>query len=91
VTRAEAVAALEAAGIAGAARDVMRLERVASDAADLARMVRRRAAREPISHLTGRRSFWKHDFAVTPDVLDPRPSPNGPARPGWAPTCPAPR
>jgi release factor glutamine methyltransferase len=35
--------------------------------------VRRRAARAPLSHVTGRRAFWGRDFAVTPDVLDPRP------------------
>ena len=33
----------------------------------------RREAREPVSHITGRRSFWRYDFNVTPAVLDPRP------------------
>lgn len=33
----------------------------------------RRAAREPMSHILGRREFWSLDFRVTPDVLDPRP------------------
>jgi release factor glutamine methyltransferase len=37
------------------------------------RLIRRRAAREPVSHLTGRRSFYGRDFLVTRDVLDPRP------------------
>ena len=32
-----------------------------------------RAARQPVSQITGRRAFWAHDFRVTPDVLDPRP------------------
>jgi release factor glutamine methyltransferase len=32
-----------------------------------------RAARVPVSHLTGTRAFWGRDFIVTPDVLDPRP------------------
>jgi release factor glutamine methyltransferase len=32
-----------------------------------------RAARKPISHITGQRLFWGRSFAVTPDVLDPRP------------------
>lgn len=32
----------------------------------------RRAAREPVSHITGRRIFYGRDFAVTADVLDPR-------------------
>ncbi len=33
----------------------------------------RRLAREPISHILGRKGFWKQEFAVTPDVLTPRP------------------
>ena len=33
----------------------------------------RRAGREPLSHITGRRQFWDRDFRVTLDVLDPRP------------------
>jgi len=36
-------------------------------------LVTRRATRAPVSHLTGRRTFWGRDFIVTPDVLDPRP------------------
>jgi len=39
----------------------------------LADLVRRRAAREPVSHLLGRREFWSRDFIVGPAVLDPRP------------------
>lgn len=35
--------------------------------------VTRRAAREPLSHITGARLFWGRRFAVTADVLDPRP------------------
>lgn len=41
--------------------------------AHLQRLVDRRARREPISHITGKRAFWMHDFQVTGDVLDPRP------------------
>lgn len=41
--------------------------------AQLQRLVDRRARREPISHITGTRAFWMHDFEVTADVLDPRP------------------
>lgn len=41
---------------------------VAWDAALIAR-----AARQPVSHVTGTRLFWGRDFTVTPDVLDPRP------------------
>ena len=33
----------------------------------------RRARREPVSRILGRREFWSLDFAVTPDTLDPRP------------------
>lgn len=36
-------------------------------------LLARRAAREPMSHILGRRAFWTSDFIVTPDVLDPRP------------------
>ena len=36
-------------------------------------LVNRRAAREPLSHLTGHREFWSLDFRVSGDVLDPRP------------------
>lgn len=32
-----------------------------------------RLARKPVSQIIGRRAFWRHDFTVTPDVLDPRP------------------
>ncbi len=45
--------------------------RVAPDAA-LA-LARRRAAREPLAYLLGRRAFWSHEFAVGPGVLVPRP------------------
>lgn len=36
-------------------------------------LVARRAGREPVSQLIGRRAFYGRDFAVTADVLDPRP------------------
>ncbi|RPE71624.1 [protein release factor]-glutamine N5-methyltransferase [Pacificibacter maritimus] len=36
-------------------------------------LIARRVAREPVSHLLGRRQFYGRDFHVTPDVLDPRP------------------
>lgn len=32
-----------------------------------------RARRKPVSQIIGSRAFWRHDFTVTPDVLDPRP------------------
>lgn len=36
-------------------------------------LVQRREAREPVSHIIGRRHFWTLDLAVSPDVLTPRP------------------
>lgn len=36
-------------------------------------MIARRAKREPVSHIIGKREFYGHDFFVTSDVLDPRP------------------
>lgn len=32
-----------------------------------------RAARQPVSQIIGMRAFWRHDFRVTRDTLDPRP------------------
>jgi release factor glutamine methyltransferase len=36
-------------------------------------LIARRADREPMSHILGRREFWSLPFVVTSDVLDPRP------------------
>ncbi|HEY9039710.1 MAG TPA: peptide chain release factor N(5)-glutamine methyltransferase [Roseovarius sp.] len=36
-------------------------------------MIARRATREPVSHITGKRLFFNHEFDVSPAVLDPRP------------------
>lgn len=36
-------------------------------------MIDRRAAREPVSRILGRREFWGLEFTVTDAVLDPRP------------------
>lgn len=36
-------------------------------------LVRRRATRVPLQHLTGQQAFWRQDLEVTPDVLIPRP------------------
>lgn len=36
-------------------------------------LLRRRAAREPFAHLSGRRGFWTLDLIVSPAVLVPRP------------------
>lgn len=39
----------------------------------LAALVARRARREPLAHVVGSREFWSLPFAVTKDVLVPRP------------------
>jgi release factor glutamine methyltransferase len=36
-------------------------------------LLQRRARREPVAYITGRKEFWSLDFIVTPDVLIPRP------------------
>ena len=36
-------------------------------------LIARRAARQPVAQIVGRRAFYGRDYAVTPDVLDPRP------------------
>jgi release factor glutamine methyltransferase len=36
-------------------------------------LVDQRAGRRPLQHLTGTQAFWRHEFAVTPAVLIPRP------------------
>lgn len=41
--------------------------------ADCQNFVERRALREPVHYILGRREFWSLDFKVTPQVLIPRP------------------
>ena len=36
-------------------------------------LIARRAAREPVSRILGRREFWGLDFRIAPETLDPRP------------------
>ena len=43
------------------------------EAGRLTALVHRRAAREPIAYLTGRREFWSLEFAVDRSALVPRP------------------
>jgi release factor glutamine methyltransferase len=61
----------------GVARDRLTLhlgeEMSAAAAARFAAMLARRAAREPVARILGRRLFWGREFIVTPEVLDPRP------------------
>ncbi len=45
----------------------------AEQAATLDDYLSRREHREPVSHILGRRGFWKFLLRVTPDVLTPRP------------------
>jgi release factor glutamine methyltransferase len=42
------------------------------ESAKFADLVRRRATREPVSHLSGLREFWSLPFRVDANVLDPR-------------------
>jgi release factor glutamine methyltransferase len=44
-----------------------------AEAAQVEALLARRAAREPVSRILGRREFWSLDFEITPDTLDPRP------------------
>lgn len=39
----------------------------------LTALAKRRANREPMSHILGRKEFWSLDFKVTPETLTPRP------------------
>jgi release factor glutamine methyltransferase len=41
-------------------------------AVEVRRFAERRMAGEPLARIAGRREFWGLDFALTPDVLDPR-------------------
>lgn len=47
-------------------------ERAVDDVQGYETLIGRRAAREPLSHLTGRREFWSLDFEVTAATLEPR-------------------
>ena len=45
----------------------------AAEARHITDLTRRRAAREPVSRIIGRREFWSLEFRLGPAVLDPRP------------------
>ena len=52
----------------GLSRDLTQRERAVYDA-----LVARRAAREPLAYVIGRKEFWSLDFEVGPGALVPRP------------------
>jgi len=53
---------------------LMRTEPLPPEAEDrLAGLAARRCAREPLAQILGQRAFFRHEFRVTADVLDPRP------------------
>jgi len=66
---------LEAAAGASRTDIVTDPHRLLSEAQELTleSYIARREAREPVSHILGRRGFWKIMLKVTPDVLTPRP------------------
>jgi len=73
---------LRAAGVPDPAGDLRRLtdwafagldDTAPEGMARLEEAVTRRVAREPVSKIKGLRAFWKHEFEVTRDTLDPRP------------------
>ena len=44
-----------------------------ADQEQFQKLLKRRAAREPLAYITGNKEFWSLDFIVTPAVLIPRP------------------
>ena len=74
MTRIEGEVALREAGVPDPRRDARILwEHCATSGDDFAAAIARRVDRQPVSQIIGRRAFWKHEFTVTGDVLDPRP------------------
>lgn len=65
----EAAADASRADIVGDPHRVLTAEQEAT----LEDYLSRREHREPVSHILGRKGFWKLLFKVTPDVLTPRP------------------
>lgn len=73
MTLSEAIQRLQDAGVPDPTGDARRLHRAASDGAAFRAAIEKRARRIPVSHILGFRAFWKHDFKVNAQVLDPRP------------------
>ena len=68
-----AAARLAAAGIDDPMREARILERESPDAQTFDAYIARRAKREPVAYILGRKEFWSLDFEVSPAVLIPRP------------------
>lgn len=70
----DAARRLAAAGIENPRLDArLLLEHAHGDNAVFESLICRRAAREPLAYITGRKEFWSLDFEVGPGVLIPRP------------------
>ncbi|HJW41315.1 MAG TPA: peptide chain release factor N(5)-glutamine methyltransferase, partial [Rhizomicrobium sp.] len=73
MTLEEAVARLRDAGVDNPRLDARLLWEFGQSSGDFESLIARRAAREPLAYITGRKEFWSLDFAVGPGVLVPRP------------------
>ena len=63
-----------AAGLDGAALGAaLHAPAGAEEARRFAEAIARRAAREPLSHITGSRAFWGRSFSVGPETITDRP------------------
>lgn len=70
----DAIEQISTAGVSSAEKDARLLwSFTQGDPQQFDTLVRRRVAREPMSHLVGYRDFYKHRFLVSAAVLDPRP------------------
>ncbi|WP_375262733.1 peptide chain release factor N(5)-glutamine methyltransferase [Palleronia sp.] len=61
-----------AAGLEPGALHRLQDEVPADTAATFEAFLERRAGGEPLARVLGYRDFWRHQFRITPDVLDPR-------------------
>ncbi len=63
-----------ACGVSQSALWTAEMDHIPKDAfARFETFIARRLSGEPVSRIIGTRSFWKHDFLVSPATLDPRP------------------